>query len=89
MGLVTPSTQKEPAWRLGDCEAAQDEENAGWQRDPEDSPPGLLLEIEERGGVGGCGDGLDAVAVVDAYESRGDDAKREHPLENSCAFAAV
>ena len=80
---------EEPARRLGDQQAAQHKHHAGRQRNPEDAPPGLILEGEERGGIGGSGHGLDAIAVIDAHQRRGHDAQREQPLKDGRALAAA
>ena len=49
----------------------------------------MVLEAEERRGVGDAGHRLDAVAEVDSDQSRGDDAEGEQPLEDAGALSAA
>ena len=89
VGLVFLAAAEEPARRLADHEAAEDEEQARGQRDPEDSAPGVIFEVEERLGAGGLGDRLHAIAEVDAHERGSEDAQGEQPLEDAGALAAA
>ena len=80
---------EEPARRLADQQAADDKENAGRKRDPEDAAPCLFLNAKSVAASEAAATALHAIAVVHADQGCRHDAEGEQPLEDSGALAAA